>query len=98
MHRYDETILEAISLWGPEAQIRQAAEECSEFTVRALQKGRGRNVIDQLQEEAADVKLTNRAMDLILGEEAIRMWCNIKADRLQQRIADFKVGKYKIIG
>jgi len=98
MKRYDPIILQAISLWGADNQIRQAGEECAEFAVKAFQHGRGRDVLDGLLEEGADVRLTGRAMDLILGEEAINAWVEIKARRLQQRIIDFKAGTYKIIG
>jgi len=98
MKRYDPIILQAIGLWGADNQIKQAGEECAEFAVRAFQHGRGRDVLDGLLEEAADVRLTGRAMDLILGEEAISAWMEIKAQRLQQRVVDFKAGRYKIIG
>lgn len=60
-------IQKAILTYGKEHQLNKAVEECSEF-VDALMKFRdGRDTIDHLAEELADVRIMLKQVEQIYG-------------------------------
>lgn len=76
--------ISALDVFGTDAQIDKAIEECAEL-ILALQhhkSGRSANVVTEI----ADVLITVGQMRLLFGEKAVDAEIEEKLDRLENRI------------
>jgi len=80
----------AIILWGEEAQIKMAIEECAELIVKLAKLGRNKNGsdIDSIVKEIADVEIMMIQLRLIFGEESVNMAKAAKLTRLLDRVIE----------
>jgi hypothetical protein len=71
----------AIELWGEEAQIKMAIEECAELIVKLAKLGRFKNgsQIHEVAEEIADVEIMMSQLRLIFGNGCVD---GAKSDKL----------------
>lgn len=81
-----EIYLKALSKWGVEPQCKMAIEEMAELTNALMKYDRGRNTVEDIIEEIADVIIMMRQMSLIFGEEAVSKQINYKLNRLSDRL------------
>lgn len=76
----------AIETWGNESQIELMIEEMSELT-QAIQKNkRGKDNLDNIHEEIADVSLMIEQMNMIFDKSEINKWKELKIERLKKRL------------
>lgn len=90
-----EILQEAINLYGRQAQIDVAVEECAEL-INAIQKQRRRRVGDkEVIDEIADVRIMTEQLALIFGEQEVEARRQFKLARLQSRMErdKFLLGK-----
>ena len=87
----DEVCRRAIEKYGEILQMDQCIEECAEL-IQAINKfKRKRRSIDtltNLAEEAADVKIMVRQMEMILNDINVDDWVAFKIKRLADRLED----------
>lgn len=76
----------AIGLYGRQAQIDVAVEECAEL-INAIQKHRRGRVGDkEVIDEIADVRIMTEQLAIIFGEEEVEARRQFKLARLQSRM------------
>lgn len=80
----------ALRTWGPEHQVLKAAEECAEASAAILQwHARCDDASrEAAAEEIADVLIMMTQVSRVIGEERVRYWMSVKAERLLHRIDD----------
>ena len=91
----DEEILKgSIETFGAEPQILMAIEECAELIDALMKYRRGRNSINDVVTEIADVQIMCSQLEIIFGgsSKIIEMERARKMDRLRGRIEKFKEG------
>ena len=72
----------ALRCWGAYAQIDMVIEECSEL-IQAFQKAkRGKNNLDNIFEEIADVEIMIEQMRCLYGNVEINEWKQVKLNKL----------------
>ena len=78
----------AIYLWGEQAQIGMAIEECAELIVKLAKWGRNTNgaTIGEVVEEIADVEIMMEQLRCIFGEQLVNNTKNSKLLRLKERL------------
>lgn len=81
-----KTALKALRVFGPERQIRKAAEEMSECAAALIRYLDDPDRDDQLCEELADVEIMVIQMRAVVGNEPVNAWMEKKAIRLQDRL------------
>ena len=83
-----ETLKNAISAFGADAQITKLCEECAELMTAVIHRRAGRDTNDHVAEEMADVTLMMVQMRIIFGisEEDIDKWMAYKLERLRERL------------
>ena len=81
-----QLLQEAMQLYGEEAQINMAVEECGELIAAINQHRRGRCDSEELAGEVADVIITANQLALIFGEEVVARQINRKMMRLAERL------------
>lgn len=81
--RHDATLRDALRVYGIEAQLCMAQEECAELIVAVSHLRRGRADIDKVAEEIADVQLVLRQIELHIGGRV--------AEHRQMKLARLKV-------
>lgn len=100
---YCDVICDAIDTYGREAQTDMCIEECSEL-IKALLKFRrlpleerlaakGMKVLENIQEEIADVQIMLWQIDLMYGYGCVEDQIDKKINRLKERVD--AVGKLK---
>lgn len=85
----------ALTLWGEEAQIKMAVEECAELIVKIVKLGRFKNgsEISEVVNEIADVEIMMAQMRLIFGSDAVDDAKKRKLQRLLARIVSSERGE-----
>ncbi len=97
---YCDVICDAIDTYGREAQTDMCIEECSEL-IKALLKFRrltieerltakGMKVLENIQEEIADVQIMLWQMEMLYGYGCVDGEIEEKIDRLKERIETIK--------
>lgn len=80
-----EILQTAIDLYGRQAQMDVAVEECAEL-INAIQKHRRGRVGDrEVIDEIADVRIMTEQLALIFGEEEVEARRQFKLARLRKR-------------
>jgi len=78
---------DAITLWGEEAQLDMAIEECSELIKAICKRKRGAAGAEgRVMEEAADVAIMIKQLLSMFGTETYRKSYRAKVRRLKQLI------------
>ena len=74
----------AIDLWGEDAQIRMAIEECAELIVQLIKLDRRSNgsEYEDVVNEIADVEIMMAQLRIIFGDQEIDTAKRIKLDKL----------------
>lgn len=84
-----ETIYEeALELWGIDAQIKIAIEECAELIQKLVKYGRTVNGATnaEVAAEIADVEIMMKQMRLIFNSALVNEFIDVKLDRLRKRL------------
>lgn len=88
--RQDGILSQAIATYGADKQMEMMIEECAEL-IQALQKLKRKptdsGVKDHVCEELADVEILVRQMRRIFDGDRIDNWCEMKIDRLEDRLS-----------
>lgn len=80
---------QAIEKWGFDAQILMVFEEMSELQKELCKNWRGKNNIEQIAEEVADVEIVLAQLKMIYGiSGTVRQFHEEKLMRLEQRLKD----------
>lgn len=82
-------LTQAIEIWGTEAQIDMAIEECGELITALVQWRRGRKEMADVAEEIADVSIMMRQLRLIFGYQAVNKIEAEKLVRLKNRLKKY---------
>jgi len=88
-----EMYQKAIELWGVEAQIRQAIEECAEMIMALCHKDRGKADWEAVAKEVADVEIMCSQLREIIGPEIIDRCKKEQLVRLEQEIEKASSGR-----
>lgn len=80
------TALAALRVFGPERQIRKAAEECAECSAALIRYLDDPDEFDHVAEELADVEIMVIQMREIIGGDKVDEWKGKKAKRLHDRL------------
>ena len=81
--------MDAISTFGAENQEKMVVEEMSELTKEICKHWRGRDNLDAIADEIADVTIMLEQLRLIYNlNDAVRSHMDTKILRLQERILD----------
>jgi NTP pyrophosphatase (non-canonical NTP hydrolase) len=80
----------AIKDWGVSAQIKMMYEEGGELITALAQFDRGRNTIEDVATEIADVMVVCEQLALIFGEELVQEKYDYKIARLKERLDKFE--------
>ena len=80
----------AIKTWGPNAQLLMVLEEMSELQKEILKNvNRGKNNIDEIIDETADVEIMLEQMKHIFQiQEAVEKRIPIKLEKVKARLED----------
>lgn len=84
VEEFDAILRLAIGTYGKESRTQMLFEEMAELQNALCKLARGRDTIDHVCEEIADVLLVCYQLALIFGTDAIGKWANIKALRLRE--------------
>lgn len=88
---YQETYKQAIDTYGHELQIIVAIEEMSELTKELCKRLRGKDNIDAIAEEIADVQIMLAQLQIIFDcSSKIHSYRAAKIARLQERLEEHK--------
>lgn len=86
---YQETFEKAIDTYGPELQIIVATEEMSELTKELCKRLRGKDNIDAIAEEIADVEIMLAQLQIIFDcSGKVHSYRAAKITRLQERLEE----------
>jgi NTP pyrophosphatase (non-canonical NTP hydrolase) len=83
----EEIYKEAIATYGVESQRKMAIEEMSELTNALMKFDRGRNTVEDIVEEIADVIIMMNQLSIIYGQKAVQQQIDFKTQRLRKRLA-----------
>lgn len=86
MEKYNQTLTQAIELFGPESQQLMTIGEIGEFLQLYGRMTQGRATRQEWISEIADVTIMMRQMALLNGIEEVNAMIAHKVERLQQRI------------
>jgi len=88
--RQADIFSQTVERWGRDSQILLALEEMSELSVELLKNLRGRDNVDKIAEELADVYVVLEQARRIydIKNDAIQKIADSKIDRLEQRLKD----------
>lgn len=80
---------DTIDKWGVALQIGTAMEECAEL-IAALNRHyiRGREPVEAVIEELADVELVCKQLRHIIGDEPVNLMVETKLRRLRAKVAE----------
>ena len=80
---------EAVETFGTPPQIIIAVEECSELIKELSKTLRGKNNVDSISEEIADVQIMLEQLKIIFGNEhSVNMWIMNKNCRIAELIEE----------
>ena len=80
---------QALEKWGSDAQILMVFEEMSELQKELCKNWRGKNNVEQIAEEIADVEIVLAELKMIYGISGmVRQFREEKLMRLEQRLKD----------
>lgn len=80
---------QSIEKWGTDAQILMVFEEMSELQKELCKNWRGKNNVEQIAEEVADVEIVLAQLKMIYGISGmVRQFHEEKLMRLEQRLKD----------
>ena len=82
-----------IELWGVEAQIRQAIEECAEMITALCHKDRGKVHWEDVAKEIADVEIMCSQLREIIGSEIVDQCKKEQLACLEQEIEKASSGR-----
>lgn len=89
----DEICREALEAFGAEAQMVMAIEEMSELTKELCKHRRGRDNVEAIAEEIADVEIMLRQMVMLFDcSGQVETFRRYKLERLAERIEEAKYG------
>lgn len=90
----DRVLREAIERYGEDLQLTVLLEEMSELAKEICKRKRGRDNEREIAEEAADVRIMLRQLEMILHDKGkMRMFERTKIKRLSERLAREVKGK-----
>ena len=81
-----EVYKQAIAQYGVEPQRKMAIEEMAELTNALMKFDRGRNTVDDIIEEIADVTIMMSQLAIIYGQKAVDVQIDYKTARLAKRL------------
>lgn len=86
--RQAEIYASSLASYGKEGELLIAIEEMSELTKELVKNMRGRDNIDKITEELADVYVTIEQIKRIfeISDASVHAIANEKIDRLEQRL------------
>lgn len=82
----EEIYKEAIATYGVESQRKMAIEEMSELTNALMKFERGRNTVEDIVEEIADVIIMMNQLAIIYGQKSVNHQIEYKTQRLKRRL------------
>ena len=88
-----EIYQKATELWGVEAQIRQAVEECSEMITVLCHKDRGKAHWADVAKEIADVEIMCSQLREIIGSDIVDQCKKEQLARLEKEIEKAFLGR-----
>jgi len=90
MNDYQDTLDDALELWGEELQMDVAVEEFGELVteIARIQRGTRSHANENLVDEIADAQIILDQLKAIAGPDDVEDRIEMKADRLQGRIKD----------
>lgn len=83
---HEEIYKKAIAKYGVEAQCKMAIEEMAELLNAMMKFDRGRNTVDDIVEEIADVTIMMRQLSIVYGQKAVDLQISYKTQRLARRL------------
>ena len=81
-----EIYKQAIAQYGVEPQRKMAIEEMAELTNALMKFDRGRNTVEDIVEEIADVTIMMQQLAIIYGQKAVDLQIDYKTARLAKRL------------
>lgn len=87
---YNQTLQDAIDVWGEDLQRDVAIEELSELTTELAREQRGTGDAEDVIEEIADAYIMLDQLSYIYGVDAVESERNIKINALRDRIDDVR--------
>lgn len=82
-----ETLEAAVSTWGQDAQAKMLLEEMAELQKEICKAWRGKDNIDHIAEEVADVEIMLAQIKLMFGIDAsVNIYRDAKLERLRLRL------------
>ena len=81
-----EIYKQAIAQYGVEPQRKMAIEEMAELTNALMKFDRGRNTVEDIVEEIADVTIMMQQLAIIYGQNAVDLQIDYKTARLAKRL------------
>ena len=81
-----EIYRKAIETYGVEAQTKMAIEEMAELTNALMKFDRGRNTMDDIIDEIADVTIMMNQLAIIYGKDRVQLQIDYKTQRLAKRL------------
>ena len=85
---HEEIYKKAIVQYGVESQRKMAIEEMAELTNALMKFDRGRNTIDDIVEEIADVSIMMKQLAIIYGLKKVKSQIDYKTARLENRLKE----------
>ena len=82
----EEIYKKAIAQYGVEPQRKMAIEEMAELMNALMKFDRGRNTVDDIIEEIADVTIMMSQLAIIYGQKAVQLQIDYKTQRLARRL------------
>ena len=83
----DRVLREAIERYGEDAQLLMVLEEMSELAKEICKRKRGKANEMEIAEEAADVRIMLRQLEMILQDgDKVRAFERTKIERLRERL------------
>ena len=86
----NKILIDAIHIYGEDAQIWMAIEEMSELSNALAKYRRGRVTREDVCEEIADVAIMIIQLSKIFGPDNVSDYFERKLDRLDKRLAKYK--------
>jgi len=83
-----QTFERAVETWGIDAQREMAEEEAAEFIVASKHVERGREDLDAVVEELADLRIMQEQLTEFVGRERVESRTREKMERLRERLRD----------
>ena len=81
-----EIYKQAIAQYGVEPQRKMAIEEMAELTNALMKFDSGRNTVEDIVEEIADVTIMMQQLAIIYGQKAVDLQIDYKTARLAKRL------------